>query len=111
MRSIKVIIFLIFTNIFVQYIDAQGLPGDQEGDIKIASLSFIPKKWDKETNLNTIDKIAREAAANGAKIIVTSEGALDGYLINELLEKKDRAKWDLKFTKRSTVGSVFCPGG
>ncbi|MCK4849542.1 MAG: hypothetical protein KAT16_10970, partial [Candidatus Heimdallarchaeota archaeon] len=46
MRSIKVIILLIFSNFFVQYIDAQGLPGDQEGDIKIASLSFIPKKWD-----------------------------------------------------------------
>jgi len=82
---------LILTLLFVQILQGQGLPEDQEDDIKVASLSFIPVKWDKEANLATMDKMAREAAANGAAIIVTTEGALDGYLINELLDKKDRA--------------------
>ena len=97
MRNIKGIILLILTLFFVQVLHAQGLPEDEEDEIKIASLSFIPEKWDKEANLARIDRMAREAATNGAKIIVTSEGALDGYLINELLEKKDRVKWDLRF--------------
>ncbi len=108
MRNIKFISLLILSNIFVQLLATQGMPVDQDGEIMVASLSFIPKKWDKEANLATIDKMAREAAAHGAKIIVTSEGALDGYLINELLEKKDRAKWDLKF--KEMAESVDDPG-
>ncbi len=97
MKPIKVIINLILTLFFVQVLQGQGLPEDQEDHIRVASLSFIPVKWDKEANLAKIDKMAREAAANGAEIIVTSEGALEGYLINEVLEKKNREKWDRKF--------------
>jgi predicted amidohydrolase len=108
MKQIKVIIHVIIIVFFIRILNAQGLPGDQEDEIMIASLSFIPKKWDKEANLATIVKMAREAAENGAKIIVTSEGALDGYLINELLEKKDRPKWDLRFMEMAE--SVDDPG-
>ncbi len=108
MRNIKVIILLIFANIPVLLFNAYGMPEDDGDGIRVASLSFIPKKWDKEANLATIDKMARGAAANGAKIIITSEGALDGYLINELLEKKDRAKWDRKF--KEMAESVDDPG-
>ncbi len=108
MKPIKVLINLILTLFFVQVLQGQGLLEVQEDDIRVASLSFIPKKWDKEANLATIDKMAREAAANGAEIIVTSEGALDGYLINEVLEKKDREKWDRKFWEMAE--SVDDPG-
>jgi predicted amidohydrolase len=108
MRNIKFISLLILSNIFVQLIAAQGTPGGQDDEIRVASLSFIPRKWDKEANLATIDKMAREAAANGAKIIITSEGALDGYLINEVLEKKNRETWDLKF--KEMAESVNDPG-
>jgi len=97
MRNTKFISLLILSNIFIQILAAQGMPDAQDGEIKVASLSFVPKKWDKEANLATINNMAREAATNGAKIIVTSEGALDGYLINVVLEKKDREKWDNKF--------------
>ena len=82
MKKLKVLILVVLANISPLSSHTYGKPGDQDGEIKIVSLFFIPKKWDKETNLATIDKMAREAAANGAKIIVTSEGALDGYLIN-----------------------------
>ncbi len=108
MKQIKVMIQLILTVFFIQVLHAQGLPVDQKNDIRVASLSFIPVKWDKEANLATIVKMAREAAANGAEIMVTSEGALDGYLINELLEKKDRKKWDLRFQEMAE--SVDDPG-
>lgn len=97
MKQVKVIIQLILTLFFIQFLQAQGLPGYQQNDIKVASLSFIPVKWDKKANLDKMDKMAREAASNGAKLLITPEGALDGYLINELLEKKNRTKWELKF--------------
>jgi len=97
MKNIKIIILLILSNISVLLFTAHRMPEDNGDGVKVASLSFIPRKWDKEANLATIDKMAREAAANGANIIITSEGALDGYLINEVLEKKDREKWDRKF--------------
>ena len=59
--------------------------------LKIASLSFVPVKWDKVSNLATIEKMAREAAAAGAKILVTPEGAVEGYLIDEVLKKENRS--------------------
>jgi len=93
----KVIILLVFAIVSPMSSHAQEIEGDKDRTVKVASLSFIPKKWEKETNLTTIDKMAREAATNGAKIIITSEGALDGYLINEVMEKKDRKKWDARF--------------
>ncbi len=53
--------------------------------IRIASASVIPKKWDKEANWTRIERLVREAATEGdAKVVVTPEGALDGYVINEV---------------------------
>jgi predicted amidohydrolase len=69
----------------------------EESKVKIASLSFVPVKWDKEVNLKTIEIMAREAAAHGARIIVTSEGAVEGYLINEVNKGKNRADLEQKF--------------
>jgi predicted amidohydrolase len=60
--------------------------------LKIASLSFVPKKWEKQVNLDRIESLSREAAAEGAKIIVTSEGAVEGYLINEVLKEDNKEK-------------------
>ena len=66
--------------------------------VKVASLSFIPEKWNKEANLKKMDTLARQAAKNGAKIIITPEGALEGYLIDVLRRSGDeRPKWEPKF--------------
>jgi len=64
---------------------------------KIASLSYIPVKWDKEANLTTIEKLAREAAGRGARILITPEGGLEGYLIDELRSSAQRTKWEARF--------------
>jgi len=66
--------------------------------VKVASLSFVPEKWNKEANLRKMDALARQAAENGAKILVTPEGALEGYLIDFLRRSRDeRPKWEPKF--------------
>jgi len=53
--------------------------------IRIASAAIIPKKWNKATNWKRIEKAVSEAAQNGdADVIVTPEGVLEGYVINEV---------------------------
>lgn len=47
---------------------------------KLAILKLIPKPADKAGNYARFEQFAREAAAGGAKLIVTSECYLDGYL-------------------------------
>lgn len=50
--------------------------------VKVAALKVIPVAYDKEGNYARFEQFAREAAGNGAQIIVTSECYLDGYLGN-----------------------------
>jgi predicted amidohydrolase len=63
--------------------------------IRIASVSVLPKKWDKETNWDRIERLVREAVMEGdAQVVVTPEGALEGYVINEVNAEKDQAEKD-----------------
>jgi predicted amidohydrolase len=48
--------------------------------VKLAILKLIPNPGDQEGNFAKLDRSAREAAAAGAGILVTSECYLDGYL-------------------------------
>ena len=49
----------------------------------LGAISVTPKVWDKEANLAKLDHWAREAASRGARLIVTPEGFLEGYVGNE----------------------------
>lgn len=82
---------LLFVLLMISNSAGTGFMDNNSAPIKIASLSFVPVKWDKEANLAMIEKLAREAAAAGAKILVTPEGAVEGYLIDELLKKENRS--------------------
>ncbi len=53
----------------------------------IAGMGVMPKTWDKEANFATLQHYARDAAEQGAKMIVTPEGFLDGYTANVNLRK------------------------
>lgn len=55
--------------------------------VKIAILKLIPTPFAKAENFAKLDKYAREAAAGGAKILVSSECYLDGYLGNRAMNK------------------------
>jgi len=48
----------------------------------IAGMGVIPKAWDKEANFATLQRYARDAAKQGARMVVTPEGFLDGYTSN-----------------------------
>ncbi|MEW6236573.1 MAG: carbon-nitrogen hydrolase family protein [Candidatus Omnitrophota bacterium] len=61
--------------------------------IKIASASFLPVKWEKEKNWRDIEYYVRKAAGEyGADVIVTPEGVLEGYVINEVNREEDAEK-------------------
>lgn len=57
-------------------------PGSPAEEFVIAGMGVMPKAWDKEANFSTLERYAREAAARGAKFVVTPEGFLDGYTSN-----------------------------
>jgi beta-ureidopropionase len=66
--------------------------GESPDSLTVASISFIPKKWDKAANANKIEKMVRQAAAQGAKLVVTPEGALEGYVVNDVVYENNAAK-------------------
>lgn len=55
----------------------------QAPEFVVAGLRVVPDRWDKEANFRKLDHYAREAAAHGAKVVVTPEGFLDGYVGND----------------------------
>ena len=58
--------------------------------IRIASASIVPDKWEKGINWSRIEKMVRKASdEGGAKVIVTPECILDGYVIEEANGIKD----------------------
>jgi predicted amidohydrolase len=48
----------------------------------VAGLRVTPERWDKEANFDKIAKYARQAKALGAKLVITPEGFLEGYVGN-----------------------------
>lgn len=46
--------------VFIQLLHAQDMPGEQKDEVRFASLSVVPVKWDKEANLATNSKMARQ---------------------------------------------------
>jgi len=52
-------------------------------DLTLAGLRVTPKAWDKQANFATLGKYSRQAAAQGAQLVITPEGFLEGYLWND----------------------------
>lgn len=58
--------------------------------IRVASAAVLPAKWDKARNWERIEKMVRTAATEGdAKLVVTPEGVLEGYVVNEVNAEED----------------------
>jgi len=61
----------------------------QAGDatLTLAGLRVTPKPWDKQANFVTLERYSRQAAAEGAQLVITPEGFLEGYLWNQYSAK------------------------
>ncbi len=53
--------------------------------VQVAAISYVPVKFDLSGNADRLERAFREAKAGGAQLAVGPEGALDGYVINEIL--------------------------
>ncbi|MGH9768642.1 MAG: nitrilase-related carbon-nitrogen hydrolase, partial [Blastocatellia bacterium] len=49
-----------------------------DSTLMIGALRVMPVRWDKEANFQKLDKYARLAVAQGAQLVVTPEGFMDG---------------------------------
>lgn len=58
------------------------------GPFKVAAVEFNPAFMEFETNIEELVAVAREASANGARLIVFPEAAVSGYIY------RDRAQFD-----------------
>ncbi|MEZ6047248.1 MAG: carbon-nitrogen hydrolase family protein [Planctomycetaceae bacterium] len=63
--------------------------------LKIASISFVPEKWNKVGNADRLEKEIRRAAEAGAEMVITPEGMLEGYVVNEVINEKDPTQKEL----------------
>ena len=92
-----VLLIVFFISICISGLSAQILRLDKyEGEtpiktrIRIASASVVTDKWEKETNWSRVEKmVTRAAIEGGANVVITPEGALDGYVINEVNSKSE----------------------
>ena len=55
-------------------------PVGAEPSFNVATLTVMPEFADKAANYAVFERLARQAAAAGADLVVTTEGFLDGYL-------------------------------
>ncbi|UCD52712.1 MAG: carbon-nitrogen hydrolase family protein, partial [Phycisphaerales bacterium] len=59
--------------------------GAEVTTLRVASLMVRPVKWDKDANRARLEEAIRAAQQQGAELIVTPEGALEGYVVNEVI--------------------------
>lgn len=64
------------------------LSGESSTKVRVAAISFVPKKFDLQHNAKRLETLFIQAATNGAKIAVAPEGALEGYVVNEIIAGK-----------------------
>jgi predicted amidohydrolase len=76
--------------------------------LRVASLMIVPVKWDKEANATRLDEAIREAKAKGAELVVTPEGALEGYVVNEVNRATGEKRQ--KLTERFNALAEPCDG-
>ena len=61
---------------------------------RIAGVSFWPKLWKPKKNLRELLNGIRRAAEQGAHVIASCEGALDGYITRDLQKHRLRpCRW------------------
>ena len=56
--------------------------------VRVAAISFVPKKFDLAGNADRLEAAFRRAQRGGAQIAVAPEGTLEGYVVNEIIAGK-----------------------
>lgn len=67
---------------------AAAEPAAEERVVRVAAVSFLPEKFDLEGNADRLERAFRRAKQGQAEIAVAPEGALEGYVVNEIIAGK-----------------------
>lgn len=59
--------------------------------VEVAAISFKPAKWDKAANAERMEALFVQAAEKRPQLIVTTEGALEGYVVMDVIEGRAAA--------------------
>jgi predicted amidohydrolase len=65
-----------------QFADGVKSETAAEPNFIVAAMRVEPKQWDKAHNFALLERFANDAAKQGATLVVTCEGFLDGYTSN-----------------------------
>ena len=60
--------------------------------VEVAAISFRPAKWDKAGNADRMEELFVRAAQKKPRLILTTEGALEGYVVMEIVEGRATAE-------------------
>ena len=60
--------------------------------IRVAAVSYVPEKFNLQRNADHLEKAFRAARKGRAQLAVAPEGALDGYVVNEIIAGKAAAE-------------------
>ncbi len=60
--------------------------------VKVAAISYRPAKWDKEYNAHRMEELFVEAAREDPRMILITEGALEGYVVMDVVEGRASAE-------------------
>ena len=85
-RSVRLLSCLILAILMIPL--RASTPQDAPKTVKVAAISFVPKKLGLAENVERLSEAFRKAAENGARLAVAPEGALDGYVVNEIISGK-----------------------
>jgi len=60
--------------------------------VKVAAISLKPTKWDKASNADKMEEFFVAAAREQPRLIVTTEGVLEGYVVMDVIENRAKAE-------------------
>ena len=60
--------------------------------VEVAAISYRPVKWDKAANADRMEELFVQAAQENPRMILTTEGALEGYVVMEVVEGRAKAE-------------------
>lgn len=77
--------------------------------VDVAAISFIPQKFNLESNCNRLEDMFRKAAKGGAQLALAPEGVIEGYVVNEIIAGQAAATQmkDVAITMRGSVIKRF----
>jgi len=57
-------------------------------EIKVAAISFVPKKFDVDYNVEKLEKMFRKAAKKDIQLALATEGVIEGYVAYDITQGK-----------------------